>query len=75
MMAAVSTSETSVSFCETTWRNVLEDGHFHNLNLVRETIFLLNQQDTRLISSHVHATITITVSLCGVYLHGVYKHH
>jgi hypothetical protein len=28
MMEAVSTSETSVSFYETTWRNIAEDTHF-----------------------------------------------
>jgi hypothetical protein len=29
MMEAVSTSETSVDFYETTWRNILEDSHLH----------------------------------------------
>jgi hypothetical protein len=29
MMEAVSTSETSVNFYETTWRHLQEDGHFH----------------------------------------------
>jgi hypothetical protein len=31
MMEAESTSETSVNFYQTTWRNVPEDSHFHNL--------------------------------------------
>jgi hypothetical protein len=29
MMEAVSTSQTLVSFCETTWRNIPEDSHLH----------------------------------------------
>jgi hypothetical protein len=43
MIEAVSTSETSVNFCQTTQRNVLEDSHLQhrhlhcreNLNLIR----------------------------------------
>jgi hypothetical protein len=31
MMEAVSTSETSVNFYQTTWRNISEDSHHYNL--------------------------------------------
>jgi hypothetical protein len=30
MMEAVSTSETSVNFYQTAWRNIPEDSHLHN---------------------------------------------
>jgi len=29
MVESVITSETSVSLCKTTWRNIPEDGHLH----------------------------------------------
>jgi hypothetical protein len=32
-MKAAKTSETSVNFCETTWRNILEDSHLYTRRL------------------------------------------
>jgi hypothetical protein len=45
MMEAVSTSETSVNFYETTRRNIPEDGHLHSPGL-NNTVYHLNRNPT-----------------------------
>jgi hypothetical protein len=49
VMEAASTSETSVNFCHTTWRNNPEDSHLHARR--RENLESLKQQSVMSIAA------------------------